>query len=136
MVWEMLALASPFANASPHLERGNNPPAGSEVVMLQIIVDWIGRLGKSQPEEVYVPTPREEGIRFQRDEFERLLNAIGHWRSVEFFTAHNVRIEDTEDVPKGADGGIDAIIRIVASTEHGAKIIAGRIRNIIVTQKY
>jgi hypothetical protein len=127
-------------------------------MMLQIIVDWIGRRLGSQPEVVPPVTDaqlegltrreegltrreegltrREEGIRFQREEFERLLNAIGHWETVEFFTADGVRIESIEDVPKGADGGIDAIIRIVADTEHGAKIIAGRIRRMIVTQKF
>jgi hypothetical protein len=119
--------------------------------MLQIVVDWIERRLGSQP-EVVPPvtdaqlegltrqeeglTPREEGIRFQREEFERLLNAIGHWQSIEFLTAHGAPIEDIEDVPKGADGGIDVIIRIVADTEHGAKIIAGKIRKMIVTQKY
>jgi len=41
-----------------------------------------------------------------------------------------------DDLPKSADGGIDVIVRIVAPTERGARNIAGRFRNMIVSQNY
>lgn len=82
------------------------------------------------------PTPSELGIRFQRNEFRKLLRAVGHWPSVELMTASGRPIETMRDVPKGADGGIDAVIRIVTDTEHGARVIAGKIRRMIVQQAY
>lgn len=88
------------------------------------------------PEELEQPTPSELGIRFQRKEFRKLLKAVGHWPSVELMTASGRPIESMRDVPKGADGGIDAIIRIVTDTEHGARVIAGKIRRMIVQQAY
>jgi hypothetical protein len=95
-------------------------------------LDALARELDDKPE----PTPRELGIRFQHREFRRLLNAVGHWPTVEFFTANGAPIETMRDVPRGADGGIDVVIRVVADTELGAKRIAGRIRNMIVRQSY
>lgn len=82
------------------------------------------------------PTPQQLGIRFQRREFRKLLNAVGHWQSIEFLTANGARIETMDDVPRGADGGIDVVIRIVTDTERGARAIGTRIRNMIVRQSY
>jgi hypothetical protein len=82
------------------------------------------------------PTPSQMGVRFQRTEFRKLLKAVGHWPTVEFSTAYGTPIETMRDVPRGADGGIDVVIRIVADTELGAKRIAGRIRNMVVRQAY
>ena len=70
------------------------------------------------------------------EEFRKLLKAVGHWPSVELMTASGRPIESIRDVPKGADGGIDVVIRIVTDTEHGALVIAGKIRRMIVQQAY
>ena len=51
------------------------------------------------------PTASQLGIRFQQREFRKLLNAVGHWESVEFYTLNGARIETIEDVPLGPDGG-------------------------------
>jgi hypothetical protein len=51
-------------------------------------------------------------------------------------TASGRPIESIRDVPKGADGGIDVVIRIVTDTEHGARVVAGKIRRMIVQQAY
>jgi hypothetical protein len=87
-------------------------------------------------EEAALPAPQELGIRFQRREFLKLLKAVGHWQSVELLTANGSPIEAMADVPRGADGGIDVVIRIVTDTERGAAAIAARIRNMIVRQTY
>ncbi len=82
------------------------------------------------------PSPRELGIRFHRDEFSRLFDAVEGWPTVEFITSWGTRVECIDDLPRGADGGIDVIVRIVAPTERGARNIAGRLRNMLVQQAY
>ncbi len=82
------------------------------------------------------PSPRELGIRFHRDEFSRLFDAVETWPTVEFTTARGLPVECVDDLPRGADGGIDVIVRIVAPTEHGARVIAGRLRKMLVHQAY
>jgi hypothetical protein len=82
------------------------------------------------------PTPRELGIRFHRQEFSRLFEAVEGWPTVEFITSHGLPIASVDDLPRSADGGIDVVVRIVTPTEHGARIVAGRIRNMIVNQQY
>jgi hypothetical protein len=82
------------------------------------------------------PTPREVGIRFHRDEFSRLFEAVDGWPTVEFITSHGLPVESVDDLPRSADGGIDVVVRIVTPTERGARIVAGRIRNMIVNQQY
>ena len=117
--------------------------------MLSFIVDWIGR-SWGVPETVDVEahdtfsdvavrsglTRSEMGIRFQKDEFGRLFRAIGHWESIEIMTAYGSIVESVEDVPAGADGGIDAVIRITTATERGASNVAARIRKMITQQSY
>ena len=82
------------------------------------------------------PSPRERGIRFHRDEFSRLFEAVDGWPTVEFITSRGLPVESLEDLPRSADGGIDIVVRIITPTEHGARIVAGRIRNMIVNQRY
>jgi hypothetical protein len=82
------------------------------------------------------PTPRELGIRFHRHEFSRLFEAVEGWPTVEFITSHGLPVESVDDLPRSADGGIDIVVRIVTPTERGARIVAGRIRNMIVNQQY
>jgi hypothetical protein len=124
--------------------------------MLQVVIGWIQhRLGflpvdtitidgadaldigpAGLAQELTGAAASQIGIRFQLDEFRRLFNRIGHWETVEFFTARGRPIEGPDDFDKGADGGLDGIIRITAPTERGARIIAGRISKIIVKQDY
>jgi hypothetical protein len=116
--------------------------------MLQLVFDWEGgTLGREERVQIsgdaglpVCPGPAETrsqmGVRFQREEFQKLLDTIGHWKSIEFFTMGGDPVESVDDLPKGKDGGIDAIIRITTATEHGAKNVAGRIRNILVRQAY
>jgi hypothetical protein len=107
-----------------HIEVGHESPA-APLQVLDVVLP--------EGEE---PSPSELGIRFQRKEFRKLLKAVGHWPSVELMTASGRPIESMRDVPKGADGGIDAVIRIVTDTEHGARVVAGKIRRMIVQQAY
>ena len=124
--------------------------------MLQFVVDWLSRADTSEPIELPVardasaifefrqrqqefassPTPRERGIRFHQEEFARLFDAVERWPSVEFLTAGGIPVEAVDDLPRSADGGIDVIVRIVAPTERGARNIAGRLRNMLVSQSY
>jgi hypothetical protein len=106
--------------------------------MLQVVIDWVGRqFGRNRPRVIEVrPSPSEMGFRFQREEFEKLFSVVGHWASVEFFTAWGMPIDAPDDLPRGPDGGVDGVIRITAQTEHGAKIVAGRIRTMLVRQSY
>ena len=117
--------------------------------MLSFIVDWIGRSwGTVETVEVEAHdtfsdvaesaglTRSEMGIRFQRDEFGRLLEAIGHWKSIEIMTAYGSIVETVDDVPAGADGGIDAVIRITTVSERGARNVASRIRKMVTQQTY
>ena len=91
---------------------------------------------KRQQALAEAPSPRERGIRFHRDEFSRLFEAVDGWPTVEFITAQGLPVESIDDLPRSADGGIDIVVRIVTPTEHGARIVAGRIRNMIVNQRY
>ena len=117
--------------------------------MLSFIIDWIGRSwGTAETVEVEAHdtfsdvaedaglTRSQMGIRFQKDEFGRLFQAIGHWESIEIMTAYGSIVESVEDIPPGADGGIDAVIRITTATERGAKNVASRIRKMITQQSY
>lgn len=126
--------------------------------MLRFVVDWLSGANSSPAIEVEAPvardassilqflkrqqaveeapTPRELGIRFHRDEFSRLFEAVEGWPTVEFITAGGLPIETVDDLPRSADGGIDVIVRIVTPTERGARIVAGRIRNMLVNQQY
>jgi len=81
------------------------------------------------------PTPRERGLRFHREEFARLFEAVEGWPTVEFVTARGLPVESVDDLPRSADGGIDVVVRIIAPTERGARIVAGRIRSIILNQR-
>ncbi|MFA5901951.1 MAG: hypothetical protein WC829_22880, partial [Hyphomicrobium sp.] len=94
------------------------------------------RFLKSQQAIADAPTPRDRGIRFHRDEFSRLFEAVDGWPTVEFITSHGLPVDSVDDLPRGADGGIDVVVRIITPTERGARIVAGRIRNMIVNQTY
>ena len=126
--------------------------------MLRFVVDWLSGAAslpaieveapvardasailqflKRQEEVAAAPSPRERGIRFHRDEFSRLFDAVDGWPTVEFITTQGLPVESVDDLPRSADGGIDVVVRIITPTEHGARIVAGRIRNMIVNQRY
>lgn len=126
--------------------------------MLRFVVDWLSGANSSRAIEVEAPiardasailqflkrqqaiaeapSPRERGLRFHRDEFLRLFDAVDGWPTVEFITAQGLPIESVDDLPRSADGGVDVVVRIVTPTERGARIVAGRIRNMIVNQQY
>lgn len=126
--------------------------------MLRFVVDWLSGANslpaidveptvardasailqflKRQQDRAEAPSPREVGIRFHRDEFSRLFDAVEGWPTVEFITAQGLPIESVDDLPRSADGGIDVVVRIVTPTERGARIVAGRIRHMIVNQQY
>ena len=117
------------ANAAPVSEFAAPLPVARDAsAILQFL--------KRQEALANAPSPREVGIRFHRDEFSRLFDAVENWPTVEFITARGLPIECVEDLPRGADGGIDVIVRIVAPTQHGARIIAGRLRKMLVQQAY
>lgn len=126
--------------------------------MLRILVDWLSGADsldaididppvardasailaflKRQQDVANAPTPRELGIRFHQQEFGRLFEAVEGWPTVEFITAQGLPVQSVDDLPRSADGGIDVVVRIVTPTEHGARIVAGRIRSMIVNQRY
>jgi len=91
---------------------------------------------KRQQARAEAPSPRELGIRFHREEFSRLFDAVEGWPTVEFITSHGLPVDSVDDLPRSADGGIDVVVRIVTPTERGALIVAGRIRSMIVNQRY
>ncbi len=91
---------------------------------------------QAQEARCRAPGPRERGIRFHHDEFERLFQRVERWSSVEFLTAAGLPVECVDDLPRSADGGVDVIVRITTPTERGAKLVAGRIRNMLVKQQY
>jgi hypothetical protein len=51
-------------------------------------------------------------------------------------TAYGSIVESVDDLPVGADGRIDAVIRITTASERGARNIASRIRSMITQQNY
>ena len=115
------------ANSLPAIEV--SPPVARDA---SAILKFLQR----QQDLAAAPTPRERGIRFHRDEFSRLFEAVEGWPTVEFITAQGLPIASVDDLPRSADGGIDVVVRIVTPTEHGARIVAGRIRSMIVNQQY
>jgi hypothetical protein len=119
--------------------------------MLQIVVGWMRRQFGFVPVETVAiqgedalhsdsiavsQDASQNGIRFQIDQFQGLFERIGYWETVEFFTARGRSIEGPEDFDRGADGGLDGIIRITAPTDRGAQIVAGKIRMIILKHDY
>jgi len=126
--------------------------------MLRFVVDWLSGANslpaidvetpiardasaileflKRQDARERQPSPRERGIRFHQDEFSRLFEAVEGWPTVEFITLQGLPVDSVDDLPRSADGGIDVVVRIVTPTEHGARIVAGRIRKMIVNQQY
>jgi hypothetical protein len=126
--------------------------------MLRFVVDWLSGANSLPAIDVEPPvardpsaifeflrrpdpaarelTPRERGIRFHQHEFGRLFEALEGWPTVEFITTQGLPIDSVDDLPRSADGGIDVIVRIVTPTERGARIVAGRIRKMIVNQQY
>lgn len=115
------------ANSLPAIEV-ETPVARDASAILQFL--------KRQQALAEAPSPRDRGIRFHRDEFSRLFEAVEGWPTVEFITSRGLPVDSVEDLPRSADGGIDVVVRIVTPTEHGARIVAGRIRNMIVNQRY
>ena len=126
--------------------------------MLRFVVDWLSGVDSLPAIEVETPvardasaileflrrqqtleaspSPREVGLRFHREEFSRLFEAIDGWPTVEFITSHGLPVTSVEELPRSADGGIDVVVRIITPTERGARIVAGRIRSMIVNQQY
>jgi hypothetical protein len=81
-------------------------------------------------------TPSLLGYHFQFKEFEDLMKRVRTWDSVRFMKANGEPINSLEDVSRGRDGGVDAIIVISTPTQRGCKIVAGRLRRILMTQDY
>ena len=109
--------------------------------MLHIVVGWVKDLFASSDvtvvDDISVPlTATQQGYRFQRVHFEKIFSRISDWPSIEFLDAYGDPITSLEDVTEGPDGGIDAVIRITTRTERGAKNVAARIRNKIVSRNY
>ncbi|MCK7575899.1 MAG: hypothetical protein MZV65_08375 [Chromatiales bacterium] len=76
----------------------------------------------------------EMGYRVQEDQVERLLNRFAGFTTVEITDVYGRPI--TLPLRRGADGGIDVIFTISAPTEHGASIVYGRVRNILLNNDY
>jgi hypothetical protein len=110
------------------------------MLVIQIVVSWARSLFEREVEvvdEICVQATQSQlGFRFQRVQFEQLFIGTKDWPSMEFLDAWGDPITSLEDVTEGPDGGIDAIIRITTRTEKGAKIVATRIRNMVITRKY
>ena len=108
--------------------------------MIQIVVGWVQSMFGPEVEvvdEIEVQsTPSKLGYRFQRAQFERLFNGIKDWPSIEFLDAYGDPITSLDDVSEGPDGGVDAVIRITTRTEKGAKIVASRVRAMILGRRY
>lgn len=111
--------------------------------MLRLIVDWVGRKFSRPPETIEVTgnavvaaDDAEVRVEVGHEAPATALQVLDQVIPVELMTASGRPIESIRDVPKGADGGIDVVIRIVTDTEHGARVIAGKIRRMIVQQAY
>ena len=82
-------------------------------------------------------TPSEKGYRFEQCNLLALMYRLKGFASVEFTDAYGTRLTPKSIRTRyGPDGGIDCVIHIVTPTELGARQVAGRIRNIILSGDY
>lgn len=79
-------------------------------------------------------TSSEIGYRVEEDQAERLLNRFKGFATVSITDLYDRPI--TMPLKRGADGGIDLIFTISAPTENGAKIVYGKVRNILLNNDY
>ena len=104
----------------------------------EILVGWIsGNIFRVESridvlEEVSTTelSPSEMGFKFQADELSWLMDNLKGFETVEFLDPRGGGVLDPNH--KGADGGIDCIIRITATTERAAHQVAGKIRQRII----
>ncbi|MCT7973963.1 hypothetical protein [Laspinema olomoucense] len=109
--------------------------------MIQLIVGWVQDFFNFSNVKEFKPveklTPSQKGYKFEHDELKRLMLRLKRFETVEF-----TDVEGTPLTPQivenryGKDGGIDCVIRIIAPTERGAKIVATKIRNILINGDY
>lgn len=106
---------------------------------ITLLVGYLVHSSKDEEEfeQVDEVTLSEEGYNFEHNHLKRLIRRLEEWDTVEITDAHGAPLtpEIVED-RFGPDGGVDCVIRIAAPTEHGAKVVRGRIREILKKQDY
>lgn len=106
------------------------------------VTGWLSDRGfitveEIKPKKLTPMTPSKRGYEFEHDEIKRLMRRLKNFQTVDFTDAEgNILTESIIDKRYGKDGGIDCVIRIVAPTEHGAHIAAGKLRKIIIEGDY
>lgn len=103
------------------------------------VTGWLSNLRFIPVEEIKPQklTPSKKGYQFEHDEIKRLMRRLKNFQTVDFTDAEgNILTESIIEKRYGKDGGIDCVIRIVAPTEHGARIAAGKLRKIIIDGDY
>jgi len=86
--------------------------------------------------EVIPVTASEMGYAFQQTELCKLTQRLNGWKSVKVMNLRGDIIYSVCDMPRGKDGGIDAIIVVTTPTERGSRQIIGRIIQIMKKQNY
>ncbi|PHM07624.1 hypothetical protein [Nostoc sp. 'Peltigera malacea cyanobiont' DB3992] len=112
--------------------------------MIQLVVGLLAEVEKffgfSKVKEftpVETLTPSKMGYYFEHEELKRLMDRLGNFTTVQFTDVRgNPLSKDSIDRRFGKDGGIDCVIHIVANSEHGCKVVAGKIRNILINGDY
>ncbi|MCT7959377.1 hypothetical protein NG791_01555 [Laspinema sp. D1] len=109
--------------------------------MIQLIVGWVQNLVNFSIATEFKPvetlTPSQKGYKFEHDELKRLMLRLKRFETVEFTDVVGAPMTpQTVENRYGQDGGIDCVIRIIAPTERGAKIVATKIRNILINGDY
>ncbi|MCT7994081.1 hypothetical protein [Laspinema olomoucense] len=109
--------------------------------MIDIIVGWVQNFFNFSNVTEFKPveklTPSQMGYKFEHDELKRLMLRLKRFETVEFTDVGGTPLTPQSIENRyGKDGGIDCVIRIIAPTEKGAKNVATRIRNILVTGDY
>lgn len=103
--------------------------------MFKAIVGWINNFFNFV--EVEQVSSSETGYKFEHDEIKRIIKRLKNFDTVQITDAYGSPLtSDIIDKRYGADGGIDCVIKIIAPTEKGAKIVAGKIRNILISRDY
>ena len=109
--------------------------------MIQLIVGWVQDFFNFSNVKEFKPveklTPSQRGYKFEHDELKRLMRRLKGFETVEFTDVEGIPL--TPQIVEnryGKDGGIDCVIRIIAPTERGAKIVATKIRNILINGDY
>ena len=79
-------------------------------------------------------TASQMGFAVQEDQVERLLRRFAGFATVEVTDLHGRPL--SLPLNKGPDGGLDLILNIAARNEHGAAIVFGRVKKILLTNDY